>query len=403
MALYGYRAISKDGKAQKGFVEASSLASAKEQLLRRGLFISEVSLTQEASISMPWYRKLFQGKVSEKDKILFTKQLSILLRSGVPLLQSLELLMEQVTGNLRSILVSVKDGIKQGHSLAEELKKYPKVFDSIYVQLVRAGEATGKLEMILDRLTTYLERKQEIQKKIKGALNYPLTQLGMITLVVIFLLSYVVPQMAQTLMQRGQQMPTPTRILLSMSGFIVNHYILLPLILIGLFVSIRYWISTPAGALWYDKIKLKLPVIKYFARTNAIVQFSRTLGMLLESGVNLSEALDIVVNIIDNKILAKQLREARDKIVKQGKIAQFLKETGIFPAIAIYLIKTGEETGELDTMLLIVAENYEVELSEMTTSLTAKIEPIMMIFMALVVGFIVMSIALPLTQMNQAV
>lgn len=403
MALYSYRAISKDGKAQKGFVEASSLSSAKEQLLRRGLFISEVALTKEASVSLPWYKKLFQGSVSEKDKILFTKQLSILLRSGIPLLQSLELLMEQVTGNLRSILVSVKDGIKEGHSLAEELKKYPKVFDSIYVQLVRAGEATGKLEIILDRLTTYLERKQEIQKKIKGALNYPLTQLVMITLVVIFLLSYVVPQMAQTLMQRGQQMPTPTRILLSISGFIVNHYILLPLILIGLFVSIRYWISTPSGALWFDKIKLKLPIIKYFAKTNAIVQFSRTLGMLLESGVNLSEALDIVVNIIDNKILAKQLREARDKIVKQGKIAQFLKETGIFPAIAIYLIKTGEETGELDTMLLIVAENYEVELSEMTTSLTAKIEPIMMIFMALVVGFIVMSIALPLTQMNQAV
>ncbi|MDR3646478.1 MAG: type II secretion system F family protein [Candidatus Babeliales bacterium] len=403
MALYSYKAMSKDGKGQKGFVEASSLSSAKEQLLRRGFFISEVLLAKEASVSLPWYKKLFQGSVSEKDKILFTKQLSILLRSGIPLLQSLELLMEQVTGNLRSILVSVKDGIKEGHSLAEELKKYPKVFDSIYVQLVRAGEATGKLEIILDRLTTYLERKQEIQKKIKGALNYPLTQLVMITLVVIFLLSYVVPQMAQTLMQRGQQMPTPTRILLSLSGFIVTHYIFLPLILIGLFVSIRYWLSTPSGALTFDKIKLKLPVIKYFAKTNAIVQFSRTLGMLLESGVNLSEALDIVVNIIDNKILAKQLRDARDKIVKQGKIAQFLKETGIFPAIAIYLIKTGEETGELDTMLLIVAENYETELSEMTTSLTAKIEPIMMIFMALVVGFIVMSIALPLTQMNQAV
>lgn len=403
MALYGYRAISKDGKASKGFVEASSITSAKEQLTRRGLFITEVTLSQEAAFVQPWYKSLFQGKVTEKDKILFTKQLAILLKSGVPLLQSLELLMEQVQGRLRSILVSVKDGIKEGHSLAEELKKYPKVFDSIYVQLVRAGEATGKLETILVRLTTYLERRQEIQKKIKGALNYPLTQLVIISIVVVFLLTYVVPQMAQTLTQRGATLPTPTRILLTLSGFILNHYILLPIVLVSIFLAIRYWLATPAGSKRWDQIKLKLPVIKYFARTNAIVQFSRTLGMLLESGVNLSEALDIVVNIIDNQVLADQLRQARDKIVKQGKIAQFLKETGIFPPIAIYLIQTGEETGELDTMLLIVAENYEVELSELTTSLTTKIEPIMMLFMAVVVGFIVISIALPLTKLNQAV
>lgn len=403
MALYGYKAISKEGKSQKGFVEASSLSSAKEQLIRRGLFITEVTLTQEASFSLPWYKKLFKGKVSEKDKILFTKQLSILLKSGIPLLQSLELLMEQVTGNLRSILVSIKDGIKQGHSLAEELKKYPKVFDSIYVQLVRAGEATGKLEIILDRLTTYLERRQAIQKKIKGALNYPLTQLVIISLVVIFLLAYVVPQMAQILTQRGMDLPLPTKILLSMSSFIVNHYIFLLILVVGIIGSVKYWISTPSGALWYDKIKLRLPIIKYFARTNAIVQFSRTLGMLLESGVNLSQALDIVVNIIDNKILAKQLRDARDKIVKQGKIAQFLKETTIFPPIAIYLINTGEQTGELDTMLLTVAGNYEEELSDLTANLTSKIEPIMMIVMALVVGFIVMAIALPLAKMNQTI
>lgn len=401
MALYVYRAISRDGKTQKGFIDASSLSNAKEQLLKRSLYITEITLSEEIAAVPVWYKTFFERKVKEKDKILFTKQLAVLLKSGVPLLQSLELLIEQFEGRMRSILVSVKDGIKEGHALADELKKYPKVFDSIYVQLVRAGESTGKLEIILERLTTYLERRQAIQKKIKGALTYPMTQLVIISLVVVFLLTYVVPQMAQTLTQRGMQLPLPTQILLGLSSFILNHYIFLLMILVGLVAAIKYWLSTPSGSLWYDKMKLRLPVIKYFSRTNAIVQFSRTLGMLLESGVNLSQALDIVVNIIDNKILSDQLMQARDKIVKQGKIAQFLKETGIFPSMAIYLINTGEQTGELDTMLLTVAGNYEDELSELTSSLTAKIEPLMMVFMALVVGFIVISIALPLTKLNQ--
>jgi len=401
MALYAYRAISKDGKKLKGFIDASSLSNAKDQLLKRGLYISDIKLTEEAAATTSWYKKIFERNVKEKDKILFTKQLSVLLKSGIPLLQSLELLIEQFEGKLRSILVSVKDGIREGHSLADELKKYPKVFETIYVQLVKAGEATGKLEIILDRLTTFLERRQEIQKKIKGALRYPLSQLAILGLIVIFLLTYVLPQMAQTLSQRGTTLPAPTRFLLNLSRIILNHYILLLFILISIIVGIKYWLSTPSGSLKWDKIKLKLPLIKYFARTNAIVQFSRTLGMLLESGVNLSQALDIVVNIIDNKVLSEQLMQARDKIVKQGKIAQFLKETDIFPSIAIYLINTGEQSGELDTMLLTVAGNYENELSELTSSLTSKIEPIMMLVMALVVGFIVVSIALPLTKLSQ--
>ena len=172
--------------------------------------------------------------------------------------------------------------------------------------------------------------------------------------------------------------------------------------LIAGIIGYRYWKSTAAGARMIDQIKLKLPVIGYFTRTNAIVQFSYTLGMLLEGGVNLAEALDIVVNIIDNRVLAGELSEARDKIIKQGKIAQYLKQTGIFPPIATYLISTGEQTGQLDKMLLTVAENYEDELGEYADSLSAKIGPVLLILMALIVGFIVIALMLPMIQMGES-
>lgn len=400
MALYFYRAVSKEGKKLKGNIDAASLQNAKDQLIKRGIYIIDIEIVPETEGLLPWYKKLFERKVTVKDKILFTKQLAVLLKSGIPLLQAIELLTEQFEGKMRSILVSLKDGIKEGGSLAEGLKKYPKIFDNIYVQLVKAGEATGKLEIILERLTTYLERQQALHKKIKSALQYPLTQIVVVGLVVVFLLTYVVPQISQIFTQQGGALPTPTRILIAMSDFIRSYYIFILIALIAIILGIRYWLSTKEGAKAFDKLKLRLPLIKYFSKMSAVVQFSRTLGMLLEGGVNLSDALEIVVNIIDNRVLADELSQARDKIIKQGKIAQFLKETNIFPPIAIYLINTGEQSGQLDTMLLTVAENYEVELGELTDSLTAKIEPIMMMIMAVVVGFIVLSIALPLTRMS---
>ncbi len=402
MALYSYQAISKDGKKIKGNIDASSIGNAKDQLLKKGLYITNINLMSEAS-QLPWYKRLFEKKVSIKDKILFTKQLSVLLKSGVPLLQALELLTEQFEGRMKSIIVSLKDGIKEGQSLADGLKKYPKVFDNIYVQLVRAGEATGKLEIILERLTSYIERKQEIQKKIRSALSYPITQLVLIGLVVIFLLTNVLPQIAQTFNQRGGKLPGPTRVVMAISDAIRNYYLIWIGLIVTFIFAFRYWKSTPSGGRIIDSIKLRLPLIGYFSKTNAVVQFSRTLGMLVESGVNLSEALDIVVNIIDNKVLASQLKEARDKIIKEGKIAQFLKETKIFPPIAIYLINTGEQTGELGFMLLTVAQNYEVELSDLTDNLTKKIEPLMIVIMALVVGSIIIAMVLPLVQMNQLI
>lgn len=400
MALYSYQSLSKEGKKISGFLDASSLQDAKAKLYSRGLYIVSIS-TAEGDTGRPWYKRLFEGGVSLKDKIMFTKQLAVLLRSGIPLLQTLELLIDQFEGKMRSIIVDLKDGVKEGLSLAEGLKKYPKFFDNIYIQLVRAGEATGKLEVILDRLALFLEKKQALQSKIKSALRYPMIQLSVVILVVIFLLTFVVPRIAQIFIDAGSQLPTPTRIVMAASNFLQHHYILLLILVISLSSAFIYWKASPSGAKTLDKIKLKLPMIKFFSKTNAVVQFSKTLGMLLEGGVNLSEALDIVCNIVTNRVLADQLNEAKDKIIKEGRIAEYLKQTKIFPPIAIYLIRTGEQSGELAKMLLTVGDNYEQELSELTDKLTGTMEPIIMAFMAIVVGFVVIAVATPIMQMSQ--
>jgi type IV pilus assembly protein PilC len=397
MALYRYEAFSKDGKKTKGTVDAASLAAVREQLTRQGLFIVAISAILEGQEN--FFARLFGRGVSAKEKILFTKQLSILLKSGIPMLQAFELLTEQFTGKLHSMIIAIKDMIKEGSSLADALSKYPRTFEMLYVQLVRAGEASGKLDMILERLVQYLERKQALDKKIKGALQMPMIQLIVALLVVGVLMIFVVPMMVKNFMSQGKELPGPTKLLMAISSFMVNNVVLVLITLAVVVVSFQYWKLTARGSRQLDQLKLHLPLIKYLTKTNAVVQFSYTLGLLLEGGVHLSEALDIVVKVIDNRVLATAISEARDKIIKQGKIAQYLKQTNVFPPIAIYLIETGEGTGQLDKMLLTVAHNYEEEVTELTDKLTAALGPIMLLFMATMVGFIAIAIALPMVQM----
>ncbi len=404
MALYSYQAFTKDGKRVSGTIDAATNQAAKEAIVKMGLLPIKIdAAVSDSAATTSWFKNIFARRVSIKDKIFFTKQLAVLLKSGIPLLQALELMVEQTEGQLKNIVIFLKDNIKEGKSLADGLSKYPKVFDNIYIQLVKAGEASGKLEVILERLTIYLERRQAISKKVSSALRYPLIQLVVVVIVVIVLLTGVVPQISEVFSSKGAALPLPTKILLAMSGFLTGHYIILLGIIVSITSAFLYWKSTDSGKRTLDKIKLKIPVLKYFVKMSAVVQFSRTLGMLIEGGVNLAEALNIVTKIVDNKILVDALNEAKENIIKQGKISQYLKQTNIFPPVAIYLINTGEQSGHLDTMLITVAEYYEAELSELADSLAGYINPIMLLIMAGVVGFIVMAIALPLQQLTTVV
>lgn len=401
MPLYTYQAFSRDGKKSRGTIDAGSVAQVREELGRKGLYVITVEQVEQAAASQSWLSRFFKKKITRKEVIFFTKQLSILLKSGVPLLDALGLLVEQTEGALRSVVSSLRDYIKEGKSLADGLGNYPEAFDVTYVQLVKAGEASGKLELILDRLTGNLERAEALNKKIRGALSYPLIQLSVIVLVVIVLLTYVVPQITESFSEQGAQLPTSTAILIAISNALRNYYLLWIIAIIAIIVIFRAIKASKQGSYMLDVIKLKIPIVNYFSRMGAVVQFSRTLGMLLEGGVNLAESLDIVCNIVGNQVLVRELNAARENIIKQGRVAEYLKRTGLFPPMAIYLINTGEQSGELHTMLNSVAQTYEDETSEFADALSSKIDPIMLIFMAVIVGFILISILTPMMQQNE--
>lgn len=399
MALYVYKALTKTGKQTSGQLDAASPLAVRAELAAKNLYPVSIALYKDSSSFKLFFGNLFQAQVSFKDLIFFTKQLGVMLRSGVPLLQALELLTEQFTGKLHQILIAIKDGIKEGSSLADGLENYPETFSVIYVQLVRAGEASGKLEAILDRLIDYLERREALRKKISSAMSYPLFQLLLIFGIVLGLMIFVVPSLMNVISSMSGELPLLTRILMVSSEYLINHYTFLGIVLTGIVLFFAYLASTKRGRYTIDYLSLYTPGLGYFARTNAVVQFTSTLGMLLENGVNLAPALDIVCKIISNSILLTSLETAKEKIIKQGKITSFLKETKIFPSLAIYLINTGEQNGTLDHMLLVVSKNYEEDLSEITDNLTAAISPIMTLVMGVVVGVIMFAIMGPIMNM----
>lgn len=401
MALYVYQAFSRDGKRLSGSMDAASSKLVREQLVRNGLFVISVDPAVEAPTTAGGLKKLFEGSVSVKDKIFFTKQLSVLLRSGVPLVDALSLLVDQSEGKLKNIVVALRDGIKEGRSLADGLMLYPKVFETLYVQLVRAGEASGRLELILERLTTYLESRAELNRKIQGALTMPIIQFVLITVATVGLLKFIVPMIAGVFAESGATLPGPTRFVMGLSDFLQHNFLLLIIGIIALYVGWRIWKASPSGARRVDAWKLHIPLVSYFTRMGAVVRFSRTLGMLLEGGVNLDESLTIVCKIVDNRILADTLLEAKEQIVKQGRVAEYLKKTGLFPPLAIYLINTGEQSGKLDAMLTAVANQYDAELGERSEGLTKLINPIMIVVSALIVGFIIIAVMMPIMNIGK--
>lgn len=399
MPLFKYESFNRRGKKTSGTIDASSKQEAINILRGQGLMPSKVEETSREKATSFW-KGLFKKKIDIRTKVLFTKQLGVLLKSGVPLLQALELLTEQFEGEFRLILINIKDGVKAGESLANQLSKYPRVFPSVYVQLVKAGEASGKLEVILNRLTTYLEKTEETQKKVKKAMAYPIFMLSFALLIVVGVLAFLVPKMQDMFSQMGSELPGPTQLLVNMSDFFLNNYLIVFGLTAGSIFGFLYWKTTPKGKYKLHELILKLPLVSYFSKTKAVVQFSKTLGMLMESGVNLAEALDIVCKIVDNEVLTQKLLEARDNIIKEGKIAKYLKKTEIFPAIASYMISTGEQSGQLAEMLLTVGDDYDVQLSEITEGLTGKITPVMTIVMAVIILFVILAIFLPMMQMG---
>lgn len=402
MAFFIYQAFSKEGKKVNGIIEAKNLQLAKTELVKLGLYPITVSLnSNKKNESFISAFIQFLSPVSIKDNIFFTRQLAMLLKSGIALAECLNLMVDQTPGYMKPMIQKMRDELKQGESFATVLSNYPKSFSNLYVQLVKAGEASGQMEKVLLRIADFLEDEEEFNKTVSKALQGPLIQLGLVIVVAVALLTIIVPKLMDVVMSLGtQSLPALTKIVIGMSNFIVNHYIILIVSILSLFTIFFAWKQSRWGKYILDIAKLKIPLVNYFTKTVAVVQFSQTLGLLLESGVNIAEALHIVVQIVENQVLVITLKNAQESILKEGRVSDYLKKTGLFSMVDIHLINTGEQSGTLDVMLIQVGKYNQDDLKQYSSNLTAILNPLATVILALVVGIILLAVMSPIMDIS---
>lgn len=407
MPVYEYTALNARGKTVSGIIDAESLPVARQKL--RGNRIYPVEIRETRSVpakKSAWLAHLSRSftRVKPVEVSLMTRQLATLVGAGFPLVTALDTLLTQAQAQgFRKILAEVKDAVVAGNSFASALAPYPGVFSSLYVNMVRAGESSGTLEIVLERLAEITERQQALLTKIRAALAYPILMVFISMVVLFILVTYIVPRIATIFEDMHQNLPLITRILIGAGAFCERYWWAMALAVVVAGLALRHVRRTPKGRSAWDGFMLSAPGFGMLVRKLAVARFARTLGSLLANGVNLLAALDIVRNIVGNVHLAKAVETAATDVGRGQGLGNSLADTGVFPGLSIQMIQVGEKSGELEKMLEKVAEVYETEVETTVVSLTALLEPVMILVMAVVVGFIVLSICLPIFEMNELI
>ena len=405
MPAYAYTGLDGAGKQVKGIETSESVGALKSALKRKGVYLTAVSETAAAAAaadSKEFDLSSLFDRIRPQDVSRVTRLLSTLLIAGVTLPEALRALTDQVESQrFKGVLSDISGKVNEGSALADAMADHPKVFEALYINMVRAGEASGSLETVLIRLADFMDQQGELRGKIQTAMVYPIA-MGVIGIgVVALLMVKVVPNISQMFEDQGAKLPLATRFLVSLSDVIAGWWWLILLIFGGLIFAFRRWKATEAGRRRYDRIMLDMPVIGDLVRKIAIGRFSRTLSTMLASGVDLLAAMDIVKSLLGNVILEDVIKTARDDIREGDGIAPALKRSGEFPSLVTHMIAVGERSGQLERMLSDVADAYDRETSSAITKATALLEPLMIVGMGGTVGFIVFSIMTPILQMNQ--
>ncbi len=398
MPIYHYRARDRQGRTIAATIEAADLRAAARVLRDKGYYVTEIKEPGkglQAEISLGF---LERGP-GLKDIAIFSRQLATMMAAGLPIVQALAILEKQTENKkFKAMLKEIRTDVEGGTAFSDALAKFP-VFGRLYVNLVRAGEASGTLDTILDRLATFLEKDLELRGKIKSAMTYPTIVFVFAILVTYFLLTGIVPQFAQILTDLGSELPLLTRFLIAVSNFLRSSTLWLVVGAGVLFFAYRAFYRTERGRRVVDRVKLRVPVFGTLNKKSALARFARTLGLLLSSGVNIVEAADITKGTAGNAVVEDILEETKNTIqVGEPLHSTLLRYPEIFPPMVASMVAIGEETGALDAMLQKVADFYEREVDETVESLTAAIEPIMIIFLGGIVGMIVAGMFLPLFQ-----
>lgn len=396
-----YHARESGGKTISGVVEAPDQRSAINKLRDQKLTVLNISEKKAEFFSFARLNP-FKPKVQSKDVVIFSRQLSTLVSSGVPIVQGLSILEAQAENPIfKSVVTGIRTDIESGLSIADAMKKHPGAFSELYVSMIKAGEVGGILDTILERLSLYLEQAEALKAKVKSALMYPMVVSIVAGVITIFLIVFVIPIFKEIFGGFGADLPLPTRTLIAFSDFLRRNIIYIGLIIGGGIWVLKKYIKTEKGREKYDDFMLKLPIFGILLKKVAIAKFSRTLGTLIKSGVPILQGLETVAKTSGNKIIEKAIYQSRDSIKEGGRVSDPLKKAGIFPPMVTQMISVGEETGGLDNMLAKIADFYDQEVDTAVKGLTSMIEPIIIVFMGVVIGSIVISMFLPMFELGE--
>lgn len=402
--LFLYKAIdAKTGKEISGKLNAPSKDIAKTELKGKGLYVAELE-EQKKSILNADLNITIGAPVKNKDFVIFCRQLATLIKAGTTILDSIRLLGDQVSSKpFQKALDSIYEDLRSGKPLSEACLKYPKIFDKVFVNMVRAGETSGDLEGVLDRMATFYEKDHRVKEKVKSAMTYPVVVSIIAVIVVVILLTQVLPSLLNNLLSMGGEIPVPTKIVMAISDFLVEQWYLaiLIVVLIGLvFTAIK---QNPKGKYMLDYAILKMPVFGALIQKQMIARITRTMASMFKSSVPVLEILTMSAEIANNEVVAKVLKESKESLRSGESLSNPLAKSWLFPKMVTHMIKVGEETGQMDMMLGKVADFYEDEVEQMASRLSSIIEPLMIAILGIIVGTIVLAAMLPMFSIYQNV
>ena len=405
MAIFLWEGKTAQGRVLKGEIEASNLEAVFAILRDRRIRpipnrIREKGRGLDAEIKIPG----FGEKLKARDLSVFTRQFAAMIDAGLPIVQCLDIQTEQSESKLlRNTLRAIKQDVEGGSTLAEALRKHPKIFDDLYVNMVDAGEAGGVLNAILNRIALFIEKANKLKKKVKGAMIYPCTIIGVAIVVVAILLIFVIPVFAELYGSMGKALPAPTQITINISNWVRANFLYMIFALVGTIVGIRSYYKTDNGQMNIDRLLLRLPVVGDLLRKVAVARFSQNMAILLSSGVPILDGLAITARTAGNRVIEKAIMDSRVSISQGRTVAEPLRESKIFPPMVCQMVAVGENTGGLDTMLRKVAELYEDEVDDAVANLTALMEPMIMVILGVILGGLVISMYLPIFQLGSVV
>ncbi len=402
MPLFEYKGINQAGKNKSGTIESENSKSARQKLKKDGIFVTDIRNKVKAAAAKKSSGGIFQAGVPIQDLALMTRQLAVLIKSSIPLVEALFAVSEQVENPLLAGAMSdARNMVNEGSPFYKALAKYPHIFDNIYVSMCEAGEMSGSLDVILMRLADFTESSAKLRQKVSSALTYPIIMLVVVFIIVMGLFTFVIPKM-MTIFESSPELHLPwyTLVIVDISTFMTNFWHLIIIGIVGSYVFFMWWKKTPEGRPKWDAITLKIPVFGPVIRMVAVSRFTRTLATLLTGGVPMLGALDIVRNVVNNAVMANAVDEARSNISEGESIAGPLSRSGQFPPIVIHMVKIGEKTGELENMLTQVSDAYDFSVQNKIDGMTSLITPVITVVMGLVVMMIVLSIVIPMFEMT---